>query len=259
MASLASSTVAPRRGPAQEIIHGGEGPALVWLHGPKVSTKDDPLLQSLAAAYAVTAPVMPGQKSLEELDDLPTLYDLVLLYDSVLDDLGLERVFLVGHSFGAMLAAELAALAPRRVRGLALISPLGLWNDAYPVEDLFARPYSEIDTFLWSGAAARPRADVAAVGGIEDQLALVNALGSIAKYTWPIPERGLRGRLYRVAAPTLLLFARSDALLPPAYAKDFASALADSQVRTLNGGHMAPYEDPAAIAELVHGFFQELT
>jgi pimeloyl-ACP methyl ester carboxylesterase len=230
----------------------------VWLHGPKRPDLDDPLLAALSARFALTAPLFPGQDSLDELDDLPTLHDLVLFYDAALAAAGIERAVLVGHSFGGMLAAELAALAPRRARGLVLASPLGLWNDAYPVADLFARPYPAVDELIWSGAEHRPSPAAAAEDPVEVYIALANALGSVAKYTWPIPDRGLRGRLYRIGAPTLLLFAGDDAFVPAAYAEDFAAELSDVRRRELRGSHMAPYEDPTGFAALVETFVDEL-
>ena len=45
----------------------------------------------------------------------------------VLDALGLDRPILVGHSMGGMIAAEMAAIAPREVDRLGLIAPAGLW------------------------------------------------------------------------------------------------------------------------------------
>ena len=61
---------------------------------------------------------------LEHLDD-PV--DLVIFYEELLDELGLERTYLVGHSYGGLLAAELAAHCPQRVARLALVGSLGLW------------------------------------------------------------------------------------------------------------------------------------
>jgi pimeloyl-ACP methyl ester carboxylesterase len=246
--------IALKRGPLLTVLEGGEGPPLVWLHGPRRPDAEDPVLAAVAARFTVTAPLFPGQASLDELEDLPTLHDLALFYDGALAAAGIERAILVGHSFGGMLAAELAALAPQRASGLVLISPLGLWNDAHPVADLFARPYPAVDELIWSGAEHRPPPAGPADDPIEAYIALANALGGIAKYTWPIPDRGLRGRLYRIAAPTLLLFAKDDAFVPVAYAEDFAAELEDVRKRELPGSHMAPYEDPAVLGALIEAF-----
>jgi pimeloyl-ACP methyl ester carboxylesterase len=251
---LSSTSIRLRRGPELEVIRGGKGPALVWLHGMAVASTADPLLAALARDLTVIAPVAPGRRSADELDELPTLHDLVLLYDSALEALGVRNAAIVGHGFGGMLAAELAAAAPHRVRTLTLISPLGLWNDAHPVEDLFARPYPAVDELIWSGAVSPPPPRDASDEDVEDLIALANGLGAIARYTWPIPDRGLKGRLYRVDAPTLLMFAEADAWVPRAYARDFAEELADARVHSLPGSHMAPYERPAETARIIADF-----
>ena len=248
---LNERTIKLGRGPQVRVIQGGRGSPLVWLHGLKTASADDPLLTALAEHHTVYAPVFPGQASLEELDDLPTIHDLALFYDGVLDALGLDRFVLAGHSFGAMLAGEVAAVSPGRVERLVLAAPIGLWNDAHPVEDLFARPYPAVDELIWRGAAKGQIRAASMQEGVEGYIALANGLGSLAKYTWPIPDKGLRGRLYRIEAPTLLVFADQDALVPPAYARDFSSELKRSTVRRIPGSHMAPYEDPRAFADLI--------
>jgi len=40
-------------------------------------------------------------RNTESLEHLPGIWELVLFYDEILDELGLERVAVVGHSFGA--------------------------------------------------------------------------------------------------------------------------------------------------------------
>lgn len=251
---LTASKLALGHGPKLLVFRGGEGPPIVWLHGMAVPNADDAVLNAVAAGHEVIAPVTPGVAGLEELTDLPTLHDLLLFYDNVLDQLGIGRAALAGHGFGGMLAAELAALNPARVRRLVLVSPLGLWNDAFPVEDLFARPQPAIEELIWAGASRQPPPAAAEEDEIEARIASINALGAMAKYVWPIPDRGLRGRLYRVAAPTLLLFAKEDAWIPAAYAEEFAAGLAQSRTLLLAGGHMAPYEDPEGFARTIGGF-----
>jgi pimeloyl-ACP methyl ester carboxylesterase len=54
---------------------------------------------------------------------------LLLYYDDLFDRLGLDRVDLVGHSFGGMVAAEYAATFRDRVGKLVLIDAMGLWRD----------------------------------------------------------------------------------------------------------------------------------
>src|SRR5207244_1538717 len=69
----------------------------------------------------------------DDIYHLDGLWDLVLCYDELLEALGLENAAFVGHSFGAMVACEVAAAYPRRARSLTLIAPIGFWRDAEPV------------------------------------------------------------------------------------------------------------------------------
>src|SRR5215831_3283467 len=145
-----------------QVHRAGQGPTVVWLHGPHGVRKTDPVIAELAKRYSVVAPVAPGFNNVDELDEIRDVHDLALHYDDVLEALGLDGVALVGHSFGAMIAAELAAHVPRRVARLILISPFGLWRDDKPVADLFARPYATIDRILWkSGEPSAAMADPA--------------------------------------------------------------------------------------------------
>ncbi len=256
---LSQTTLTLKHGPELSVVRGGEGAPLVWLHGMAAPSPDDAVLNALAHDFEVFAPSMPGLAGLEELAELPTLHDLVLLYDSLLDALGIEAAVLAGHGFGGLLAAELAALAPRRSRGVVLVSPLGLWSDEHPVEDIFARRQPQAEELIWSGARARPEKPAGAEeDAVEAYIRFANSLGAMANYTWPIPDRGLGRRLYRIGAPTLVLGCRADAWIPAAYAEDFAARIAGARHGGLEGSHMAPYEDPAAFAQTMAEFVRDL-
>ena len=94
----------------------GEGPPVVWLHGLNGVEADQPIIDQLAKQRKVLAPLAPGFNDLDELQEIRDIHDLALRYDDLLDALSLERCTLLGHSFGAMIAAEIAAHDPRRVR-----------------------------------------------------------------------------------------------------------------------------------------------
>jgi pimeloyl-ACP methyl ester carboxylesterase len=71
---------------------------------------------------------------------------------------------------------------------------------------------------------------------------------------WPIPDKGLKHRLHRIGAPTLLLRGDRDALMDEAYMAAFAERLPGATLRTVAGGHMLPHESPdgTAAAMLAH-------
>jgi pimeloyl-ACP methyl ester carboxylesterase len=241
----------------------GTGPTIVWLHGPHGVRKNDPVIAELAKRYSVVAPVAPGFNDVDELDDIRDVHDLALHYDDVFEALGLDGIALVGHSFGAMIAAEVAAHVPKRVERLVLISPFGLWRDNHPVADLFARPYATIDRILWkTGEPSAVMADPSNFPNdpVEKTITIVQAMTSVAKFIWPIPDKGLRRRLHRVTAKTLVVFGADDAFVPAIYADEFAAAIAGARKAVIaDAAHMVAYEKTSEVLGLIEHQLGEKT
>jgi len=159
-----------------------------------------------------------------------------------------------------MVAAELAAVFPRRVRRLVLVSPLGLWLDAAPSADLLILPVEDLLETMWAdptSAAARawagsPEADPENVPALAGSL---QRRAAMAKFVWPIPDKGLRKRLHRIAAPTLVLWGDADRANPVVYAEEWQRRIKGAALRLVPGGHMVLHEAPdvagAAIAEFL--------
>src|SRR5262245_27184611 len=236
-------------GRTSKVIRAGQGPVVVWLHGPHGLRGHDPVIAELAKRHSVVAPLAPGFADLAELDAIGNVHDLALHYDDVLHALGLDGVTLIGHSFGAMIAAELAALFPRRGARLVLISPIGLWLDQHPLPDMFAVPYMTIDTVLWkSGKPVPAMADPADEPNnpVERQVAIAQALTTVAKFVWPLPDRGLARRLPRIVAQTLIIAGADDRFVPSRYVEEFAARIPAARTAIIpDAAHMAPYEQPA--------------
>ena len=198
-----------RGGPA------GGAPPLVWLHPASGVNADDPVVAALAERFDVYAPLAPGFHEIAELDDIRDIHELAMLYDDLLEVLGLDAVACAGHSFGGMVAAELAAHHPRRVSKLVLVAPVGLWNDAYPVADIFATPPVQLADLVWGDPDSDiARAARAASGAgvtlaervelvkdeayVEGMVRLVMGFTAVAKFMWPLPDKGLARRCYRI-------------------------------------------------------------
>ena len=193
-------------------FEGGSGQDLVFLHGAGGVTADDPLLNALAKTHHVYAPLIPGYGDSEEAPEIRDMLDFTLHSWDVVEALGLKDPILVGHSMGGMIAAEMAALAPNDLTRLALIAPAGLWDDAHPVTDMFSTLPFEMPALLFHDAEAGA-AILTAGRNVEDpgflQAYLVtNArqLGMAGRILFPIPERGLHQRLYRIKARTVIVW-----------------------------------------------------
>jgi pimeloyl-ACP methyl ester carboxylesterase len=262
-------TVHLENGLTQKVVRAGSsGPAVVYLHNAGGLTfPADPMVAMLASRYRVIAPVCPGFLSTPELDPFHDVHDLALHYDDLLDALGLEAVPVVGHSFGGMLAAEIAAHSPKRVSKLVLMSAVGLWSDAYPVGDLLAMSPPEMYEAVWGDKECEAARAAAAVwlapldpdnipdAAVEAMIGLNTAIAAYGKFMSPIPERGLVRRLYRIRAEALILWGARDALVPPQYAGDFARGIRRSRVEIVDGaGHMLYLERPAPVLEHIRQF-----
>jgi pimeloyl-ACP methyl ester carboxylesterase len=258
MEMLNSETVTLPGGVKTQVFRGGKGPQIVWLHGPHGLRGHDPVIAELTKRYSVIAPLSPGFTDLNEITDIDTVHDLALHYDALFDVLGVNRITLVGHSFGAMVAAEYAAHYPSRVEKLALLSPFGLWRDDHPVADLFSVPYANFNAMLWKDKKASAEMSDPADDSndpTEKAVALAQAMTTVAKYIWPIPDRGLRRRLPRVTAKTLIVQGADDAFVPAIYADEFTAAITGSKKAVIAGAaHMAPYEKQAEVLALLDGF-----
>jgi pimeloyl-ACP methyl ester carboxylesterase len=235
----------------------GNGRALVYFHGPW-GLAWDPFLDALAQTFTVHAPEHPGTTAgaPNEIYELDNLWDLLLCYDELLDGLGIEQAVLVGHSFGGMIACELAALTPRRAHKLVLIDPIGFWRDAEPVVNWMALEGPEMRRRVFknpsSDAAKRLFADA------DDAAARVRvtwAMGSTGKFIWPIPDKGLKKRIHRVKAPTLLVWGKEDSITPLVYADEFTKRLSSAQLQVVDGAAHAPHlEQPEMVARMVREF-----
>jgi pimeloyl-ACP methyl ester carboxylesterase len=241
-------------GVPQETYRVGKGKPVVFLHGVECRRGDDAVVAALAEKYTVVAPVTPGYADIADARELRDVHDLALHYDTLLEALGIDDAVLVGHSFGGMIAAEIAAHVPKRVARLVLIAPLGLWRDDDPVTDLPARLPHEVPELLWRGAVAKPAAGAAPANdaeGLERMVTAMQGLATVAKFTWPIPDKGLRRRLHRIAADTLVIWGEQDAYIPARYADDFVAGIPRARKSLWPGSHMVPYERPGDVVKAV--------
>jgi pimeloyl-ACP methyl ester carboxylesterase len=247
-----------------EIEIAGTGAPLVWLHGPWGLAPDRDFVTRLAQTHTVYAPKHPGTSrgNTDAVHRLDTWLDLVVYYGELFDRLGMKSPVLAGHSFGALVAAEIAAAAPTTVSKLVMIDPVGLWRDEAPVKNWMLLPETERRKTLFAApdgeGAKRFFAVPADAAERVDALAgLVWAQACTGKFVWPIPDRGLKKHIHRIAAPTLIVWGAADAIVPPVYAKDFAAAIKGAKVETIAGaGHLPHIEKAEETARVVQEFLR---
>jgi pimeloyl-ACP methyl ester carboxylesterase len=254
-------SIETRRGIKSRVLQGGSGRPLVYLHGAGGLLPQEPLLERLAARRRVLAVEWPGYGESSGEEQLEDMLDFALHGWDAVDALGAERPVLVGHSMGGMIGAEMACLNPRGIEKLVLIGSAGLWLDAHPIPDIFAMLPFDLPQVLFHDPAEGVKL---LAGGFDftnmdalKEFMIGNArrLGTAGKILFPIPNRRVSKRLYRLSTPTLVVWGRSDRLIPPAYAERWVELLPDARLEWIDAaGHMAPYEQTDAVATAIERF-----
>lgn len=249
------------RGAKIRVLEAGKGAPVLFLHGAGGLFPDNPFLDQLAERYHVYAPELPGYGESTGEDLLDDMLDFALHGWDVVQALGLKQPHLIGHSMGGMIAAEMACIAPNDLSKLVLVNAAGLWIPEQPIPDLFALLPFEFAQLLFhdpvAGAAMLTGGlDFSNVDAVaEFYIGNARRMGMAGKILFPIPNRGVAKRLYRLTAKTLVLWGRSDKLIPPVYAEKWNELLSGSRLQFIDAaGHMVPYEQPAAFCAAVREF-----
>jgi pimeloyl-ACP methyl ester carboxylesterase len=117
------------------------GRTVLLLHGKNFSAAQwEPTIRALTAeGFRVIAPDQIGfGKSSKPGAYQFTFHQLADNTRALLDSLGAQRVSVVGHSMGGMLATRFALLYPERTERLVLVNPIGL-------EDYRVVPYRTVE------------------------------------------------------------------------------------------------------------------
>ncbi len=169
------------------------------------------------------------------------------------------RFVLVGSSYGANLALEVALAAPERVEALWLMgvdpspAPPGGPDLAGGLE---AAPEAVID--LLAGLVVRPQAAEAAAV-FRDMAHRLGAAAGAAQARAVAARRETASRLARLDMPALLVWGEDDPIAPVAVGRALAEALPDARFHALaECGHLPALERPAESAALFAAFLDEL-
>ena len=107
----------PKTAPPLVLLHGYMATLTMWAPNIAAFSKEH-------RVYAIDVMGQPGKSRPDE--PIRNVTDFVSWLTATLDALHLDRVFLVGMSFGGWLALNYAVAVPQRIRKLVLLSPGGL-------------------------------------------------------------------------------------------------------------------------------------
>ena len=247
-------------------------PVLLMLHGFGGSLHSfEAWATGLAATHRVIRIDLPGA-GLTGADPSGDYSDErgIALLAQLLEQRGVARASVLGHSMGGRLAWRFAAAQPERVDKLVLVAPDGFASPGFeygkapkvnPLVQLMtvalpkavlrmslAPAYAQPDAVMTDALVTRYH-DLMLAPGVRPA---INARMEQLNLLPPAPL------LRSIRAPTLLLWGEQDQMIPMANAQDYLKALPDARLVTLPGvGHVPQEEAVAAGLVAVRDFLAE--
>jgi pimeloyl-ACP methyl ester carboxylesterase len=121
----------------------GSGPSLLLIHGLGCDSSTWlPVMAKLARRYTVIAPDLLGHGSSAKPRADYTLGGYANAMRDLLTLLGVDRVTVVGHSFGGGIAMQFAYQFPERTERLLMIAPGGLGKEVTPLLRMLTLPFA---------------------------------------------------------------------------------------------------------------------
>lgn len=231
---LAGMPVRERRlelaGVSTALLEGGEGPAMVLLHGPGAYAASwHRALRGLVTTHRVIAPDLPGHGESSMGESRLDAARVMAWLEELIEQTCTTPPVLVGQLVGGAIAARFAADQGERLERLVLVTPLGLApfepSPAFgaALMGLFSDPSEETHDELWAHCVldldalrrqpgARWELLKAYTLDLYRTTRVTQAMNELmeAFATSPIPEETLA----RIRVPTTLIWGRHDPIVP---------------------------------------------
>jgi pimeloyl-ACP methyl ester carboxylesterase len=233
-----------------------DAPAILMIHGFGASLHTwEPWALALSRTHRVVRFDLPGS-GLSDPDPQGDYRDArtMALLQALLDQRGIARAHIIGHSIGGRMAWTFAAQHPQRVERLVLLAPDGF---AGPGSAYGQTPDVPAAMGLMRYALPRPLLRMNLAPAYANPEVLSDAMTTRYHDLMRAPggRQALLSRLQQtvlvdpvpllrtIQAPTLLLWGEKDAFIPVANAADYLRALPNAALLTLPGVGHVPQEE----------------
>ena len=241
------------------VLRGGKGTPLLFLHGARGAGVWLPFFKTLSEHFDVIVPEHPGFGRSDTPEWLDNVGDLANFYLEFIQKLGLREVNLVGTSLGGWIAADLAVRNSSALRSLTLVAAAGIHVPGAPKGDLFLWTPEQLVRNLFCDQALAEAMLKQTPDEDERKQQAKNAL-TLAKLTWQprLYDPNLRKWLHRIDRPALIVWGDSDKLIPPVYGPAFRDLIPGAKLLVIkNCGHLPHVEKTAELAGAVVKFIEE--
>ncbi|WP_435746593.1 alpha/beta fold hydrolase [Nocardioides sp. SYSU DS0663] len=256
----------------------GSGPALLLLHGLGCDhTTWAPVIGLLARRYTVIAPDLLGHGDSAKPRADYSLGGFANGMRDLLTVLGVDRVTVVGHSFGGGVAMQFAYQFPERTDRLVLVASGGLGPEVSPAIRAITTPgfHQAMGVLALPGLRHAGRAAMKALAAAPSRH--LRDLGEVAdiveSFKDPAARHAIRhvvravvdwrGQVVTMAdraylteeMPMAVVWGHDDTVIPARHAEVAARLAPGARVEVLpNAGHFPHKDHPERFARLLHDF-----
>ena len=258
----------------------GSGPVVLLLHGLGCDhTSWEPVIEALSRRYTVIAPDLLGHGQ----SDKPRADYSVGGYANGMRDLitvlGIDKVTVIGHSFGGGVAMQFAYQFPERTERMMLVSSGGLGPEVAPAIRAITTPgFHQLMAVLTlpgirhvgmaglralSAGPWKATHDFDEVADIYDSFkdpstrhAIRHVVRAVVDWQGQIVTMADRAYLTE-AMPMWVVWGRDDRVIPVRHASHAAALAPNARVEVIpNAGHFPHKDHPHRFAKIVHEFIR---
>ena len=255
----------------------GQGDAILLLHGMAGSSQTwRSVIRPLSRKYRVIAPDLLGHGSSAKPRSDYSLGAFAVLLRDLLDELGVARTTVVGHSLGGGVAMQFVYQHPDYCERLVLIGSGGLGPDVGWTLRLLSAPGAELimpiiapQPVLTAGEKVRswfakmgiesPRGGeiwnaYSSFSDAETRQAFLRTLRSVVDYRGQAVS-ALNRLNVRADMPIMAIWGEQDAIIPVQHAYAALEARPDARIEVMPGvGHFPQVERPTEVVDLIDDF-----
>jgi pimeloyl-ACP methyl ester carboxylesterase len=244
-----------------DLIERGAGRPLLFLHAENGIEPAAAAIDEFAGTARVIAPTHPGFGRSELPNGMRSVDDLSYFYLDLLDQLDLRDVTIVGVSFGAWIAAEVAVKSTARLSRIVMANAVGVKigdRETRDIADIFALTDEEyLEIAYYNSDIGRRDFKSLSDGEVR---AAARAREATARFAWSpyFHNPRLKSRLHRIRIPALFLWGVHDRMTTEAYGRAYCALIPGARFETIApAGHFPHQEQPDVFAKRVLAFMNE--
>jgi pimeloyl-ACP methyl ester carboxylesterase len=265
-------------GHRRAFVKTGSGPVILLLHGLGCDhTSWAPVIERLSSRYTVIAPDLLGHGQSDKPRADYSLGGYANGMRDLLTVLGIDKVTVVGHSFGGGVAMQFAYQFPERTQRVILVSSGGLGPEVTPAIKAITTPgfhqfmgvvtlpglrhLTTVTMRLMSRSRLPHTRDLAEVADIVETFRDPRARAAIRHVVRGVVDwRGqivtMSDRAYLTSAiPMYLIWGDQDTVIPAVHLKNAAALAPDLRTAVIaDSGHFPHKDHPARFVEMVDDF-----